>query len=95
MNASVIKRIIGLEGDFIKCVDGDIIQIPRGMLSVAYFPFTLYIFFFFIYSFLFSLGYCWLEGDNRPRSIDSNSYGPIPINLIEVFLSFIFYFNSK
>jgi len=28
-------------------------------------------------------GHCFLEGDNRDRSFDSNSYGPVPVNLIE------------
>ena len=31
----------------------------------------------------FWLGQVWLEGDNTAYSHDSNSYGPVPVNLIE------------
>ncbi|ESO99427.1 hypothetical protein LOTGIDRAFT_231076 [Lottia gigantea] len=27
-------------------------------------------------------GHCWVEGENRKYSIDSNSYGPVPIALL-------------
>ena len=27
-------------------------------------------------------GYCWVEGDHHARSLDSNSFGPIPLGLI-------------
>jgi inner membrane protease subunit 2 len=28
-------------------------------------------------------GYCWVEGDNQDFSTDSNSYGPVPLALLE------------
>ncbi|KAK3102950.1 hypothetical protein FSP39_015223 [Pinctada imbricata] len=28
------------------------------------------------------IGHCWVEGDNRKHSLDSNDFGPIPIGLI-------------
>ena len=34
-------------------------------------------------------GHCWLEGDNRGRSVDSHTYGPVPINLIFGRASFV------
>jgi mitochondrial inner membrane protease subunit 2 len=29
------------------------------------------------------VNHVWVEGDNRDRSLDSNSYGPIPMALIQ------------
>lgn len=29
------------------------------------------------------ISHVWVEGDNRDKSLDSNSYGPIPISLIQ------------
>ena len=29
------------------------------------------------------INHVWVEGDNRDKSLDSNSYGPIPISLIQ------------
>jgi signal peptidase I len=55
---SIIKRIIGLEGDFIiHRTNSSIVRVPQG--------------------------HCWLEGDNASASIDSNRYGPVPVNLIQ------------
>lgn len=28
-------------------------------------------------------GHVWLEGDNKARSLDSKTYGPVPIGLTE------------
>eukprot|EP01127_Copromyxa_protea_P018626 TRINITY_DN5900_c0_g1_i1.p1 TRINITY_DN5900_c0_g1~~TRINITY_DN5900_c0_g1_i1.p1 ORF type:complete len:250 (-),score=47.91 TRINITY_DN5900_c0_g1_i1:130-879(-) len=57
---SVIKRIIGLEGDFVKVRTST----PLKMVQVP-------------------VGQVWLEGDNTAWSLDSNTYGPVPVNLIE------------
>lgn len=27
-------------------------------------------------------GHCWVEGENRPQSMDSNFFGPVPLGLI-------------
>jgi mitochondrial inner membrane protease subunit 2 len=29
------------------------------------------------------VNHVWVEGDNRDKSLDSNSYGPIPMTLIQ------------
>jgi inner membrane protease subunit 2 len=57
----VIKRVVGLEGDFIKVR-------ASAPLKIVHVP----------------AGQVWLEGDNTAWSYDSNSYGPVPVNLIEV-----------
>jgi inner membrane protease subunit 2 len=28
-------------------------------------------------------GHCWVEGDNKTSSLDSRSFGPIPLGLIQ------------
>lgn len=56
---SLIKRVIGLEGDWIRTLPSyaeDIVEVPKG--------------------------YCWLEGDHKERSLDSNHFGPIPLGMI-------------
>ena len=27
-------------------------------------------------------GHCWVEGDNRDNTVDSNQFGPVPLALI-------------
>ncbi|XP_078167626.1 peptidase S24/S26A/S26B/S26C family protein [Carex rostrata] len=54
---NVVKRIIGLPGDWIRVPDkAEILKVP--------------------------VGHCWVEGDNLDVSLDSRSYGPIPLGLI-------------
>ncbi|XP_074593764.1 mitochondrial inner membrane protease subunit 2-like [Brevipalpus obovatus] len=56
---SLIKRVIGLEGDWIRSLpsyDEDIVEVPKG--------------------------YCWLEGDYKERSLDSNHFGPVPLGMV-------------
>ena len=36
-------------------------------------------------------GRCWIEGDNEANSNDSNTYGPVPIALIDARAMFIFW----
>ncbi|XP_050213982.1 uncharacterized protein LOC126665278 [Mercurialis annua] len=53
----LIKRIIGLPGDWIGTPDAyDVVKIPEG--------------------------HCWVEGDNLVSSMDSRSFGPVPLGLI-------------
>ncbi|KAG5253345.1 mitochondrial inner membrane protease [Salix suchowensis] len=52
----LIKRIIGLPGDWIGTPQNDVIKIPEG--------------------------HCWVEGDNPVSSMDSRTFGPIPLGLV-------------
>ncbi|XP_011047449.1 PREDICTED: mitochondrial inner membrane protease subunit 2 [Populus euphratica] len=53
----LIKRIIGLPGDWIGTPQNDVIKIPEG--------------------------HCWVEGDNPASSMDSRTFGPIPLGLVQ------------
>ncbi|KAJ6968880.1 mitochondrial inner membrane protease subunit 2 [Populus alba x Populus x berolinensis] len=53
----LIKRIIGLPGDWMGTPQNDVVKIPEG--------------------------HCWVEGDNPASSMDSRSFGPIPLGLVQ------------
>lgn len=36
-------------------------------------------------------GHCWVEGDERYHSRDSNSYGPVPLGLLDSRVDFVFW----
>jgi mitochondrial inner membrane protease subunit 1 len=57
----VLKRIVGLEGDFVEVSvkKDDGLGGEQKMLRVP-------------------KGHVWLEGDNKPWSLDSRHYGPVP-----------------
>jgi len=52
----LLKRLVGVEGDWIEDRDGNFRHVPKGQ--------------------------CWVEGDNSKDSIDSNSFGSVPLTLI-------------
>ena len=59
----IIKRVVGLEGDWIIKKDGFYVHVPQGQ--------------------------CWIEGDNQANSIDSNSFGPVPLGLIRATVPYV------
>ncbi|KAF8721298.1 hypothetical protein HU200_023229 [Digitaria exilis] len=40
-------------------------------------------------------GHCWVEGDNAARSLDSRSFGPIPLGLVQGRVTHIIWPPSK
>ncbi|XP_065659660.1 mitochondrial inner membrane protease subunit 2 [Hydra vulgaris] len=54
-------------------LEGDIVWTPRYKKSHVFIP----------------KGHCWVEGDNKSASLDSNSFGPVSIGLIKAKATYI------
>ncbi|KAJ9056238.1 hypothetical protein DSO57_1007248 [Entomophthora muscae] len=74
-NRVIIKRIVGLEGDFVAPVSRELRSVPAFFKAddVVYNPPDLI---------QVPPGRCWVEGDESFHSNDSNIFGPVPLGLI-------------
>lgn len=81
---TLIKRVIGLEGDELYTIGyrSPVIKVRinnftiLNLLSI----YTCIILFFFINQ--VPDGHCWVEGDHTGHSVDSNTFGPVSLGLI-------------
>ncbi|XP_068714039.1 mitochondrial inner membrane protease subunit 2-like isoform X1 [Montipora foliosa] len=66
-DAVLIKRVLGVEGDYVKNFLVFYCRSLNYKKKIVYIP----------------KGHCWVEGDNHSHSHDSNSFGPVSLGLIQ------------
>lgn len=85
-----IKRIIALEGDHVKIVNGKV-YVNGNLLNEPYLESDVETDSGVFFDITVPEGYIYALGDNRPNSLDSRELGCIPLNKIEGTVAFRFW----